>query len=517
MASEPHTPLDPALRISRRAGQLGLVALLLFFLAWDLWAVLADQRLGTDTSDSTLVDFFRLQFFLREASFGEWLTSGYVKGPAATLLIWLLEPLVDDWLLAARLTSVMAHVALLWLVCRLTVRLSRNSHLLGLVAVAICGSFPMEYGWFRMDFHEPLVAVAVVASLLVMLHGVERPVAAARLGLVVGLGALTKMTFPMFLLFPGAWFLARNLRHRRRALHLGLAALAAAVVMAWWAVPTLGLLQQYLVDSTGRYPASASYKLQHYLLELPGSAPLLAAGLVGAALAWRGRLARGADLLPLVLCVVSSVAMLILVFDPWSRYIVPVYPVAGALAALGVGRALVWARGKLPGGRALVLGLLGAALLGQYLWFNLAAGKAMIHDRVHTAGIVSPDTRPHDAYVRAVGVIRKNGWRVLRPLSYHIALPALWHRRGVRPPELTMPQALAAHRRGRPVYVLLPQGSPGESDPPTFTFDGPEEEDEELARLYRWLKAQRSRMKVAREFVDPDGATYYIIRIDAPR
>ena len=334
---------------------------------------------------------------------------------------------------------------------------------------------------------------------------------------MIGLGVLTKMTFPMFLLFPGVWFLIRNLRDRRRALNLGLAALAAAVVVAWWAVPTLGLLEQYLTDSTGRYPAPPMHKLQLYLLALPGSGMLLAAGLAGAALAWRGGAARGAELLPLVLCLVSSVAMLILVFDPWSRYIVPVYPVAGVLASLGLGRALVWLDGRLPGGRWAVLGLLGAGLLGQYLWFNLSAGKEMIHDRVHLAGIVSPDTRPHDAYVRAVDLVRQRGWRVLRPLSYHIALPALWYRRGVRPPDLTLPQALAAHRRGEPVYVMLPQKDRSPTDPPTFTLDSPEEEDVEMSDLYRWLAIHRKRMKVVREFVDPDGAAYYIIRIDAPR
>ena len=110
--------------ITRRQGQLGLGLLLLFFLAWDLYAILADQQLGTDASDTTLVDYFHFQFTLRESSITDWLTSGNVKGPLATLLICLLEPLVGDWLIASRLLSVLAHGVLLWLVSRLVLRLS---------------------------------------------------------------------------------------------------------------------------------------------------------------------------------------------------------------------------------------------------------------------------------------------------------------------------------------------------------------------------------------------------------
>ena len=498
--------------ITRRQGQLGLGLLLLFFLAWDLYAILADQQLGTDASDTTLVDYFHFQFTLRESSITDWLTSGNVKGPLATLLICLLEPLVGDWLIASRLLSVLAHGVLLWLVSRLVLRLS-SRHLLGLVAVAICGSFPMEFGWFRMDFHDPLVATLVVAGLLAMLDGLDRPAAALRLGLVLGLGILTKLTFPMFLLFPGLLFLWRNLRSKRQLLNLVLAAGVVLLLISWWAIPTAALMQQYLTDSTGRYPAPPEFKLWLYLWELPGSPWLLGAALVGVLLAWHGRVARAVDLLALVLCMVPSILMLILVFDPWSRYIVPAYPVAGVLAALGLGPVLRRAARRIHWVRPLLLALLGLGLGAQYLWFNLVGGQQLHQNRIHRAGIVAPDTRPHDAYARAARTLRQNGWKALTVVSFHLALPELWHQRGIRAPELELPEALSDHQEGRPVYLLLPHPEPGERDPTTLIGENPVKGDEMITRKYAWIRAKRDSMKVVRRFSDPDGVSYFIIRI----
>ena len=511
--SPPGAPAaDAALALSARKGQLFLGLLVLFFLAWDLHAVLADQNLGTDASDTTLVDFIHLHFDLQESGVGEWLARGNVKGPLATLLLLGLGQLVGDWLIAARLLSVLLHGLLLVLVSRLTHRLS-GSRVAALVAVAICGSFPAVYGWFRLDFHEPLVAVAVAATLLLMLDDLRGPASAARLGLVVGLGLMTKLTYPMFLLLPGALYLLRQLRTRRRALLLLLAAGVAVLLTAWWLVPSAKLIQQYLLDSTQRNPVSVWHKLDLYLVQLPGSAVLLGAALTGAVLAWRGRLAPARGVLALTLCVVPSVALLVVVFDPWSRYIIPAYPAAGVLAALGVARGLSWVHVRLPRARPLLLGLLGVVLLAQYLWFNLVAGEAMHRDRIQGAGMVAPDTRPHDAYARATRTIRRNGWKVLALPSFHVALPELWHHRGVRPPELQLPEAVANFRQGKPVYLLAarPDGLP--THPRALLDHNPVETAPMVLERLAWLKARLARMKVVQRFSDPDRVSYIIVKI----
>ena len=502
----------PGLALSARRGQVCLGLLLLFFLAWDLHAILADQQLGTDASDTTLVDFIHLHFDLQESGAGEWLSRGNVKGPLATLLILGLGQLVGDWLLSARLLNVLLHGVLLLLVGRLTLRLS-SSRLVALLAVAICGSFPAEYGWFRLDFHEPMVAVAVVATLLMMMDDLRSPAAAARLGLVVGLGLLTKLTYPMFLLIPGVLYLIRHLRTRRRALLLLLAAGVASLLTAWWFIPSAKLIQQYLVDSTQRNPSTLGHKLDLYLIQLPGSAVLLGAALAGALLAWRGRLAPGRGILALALCVVPSVVLLIFVFDPWSRYIVPAYPAAGVLAALGVAWVLRRARHRFPRVPRLLLCLLVAGLLAQYLWFNLVAGQRMHRDRIQGAGMVAPDTRPYDAYVRATRTIRRQGWRVLALPSFHVALPALWHLRGVRPAELQLSEALADHGQGKPVYVLAARPDSRPVRPRALLDHNPVETAPMVLERFVWLKARLSRMKVVRRFSDPDGVTYFIVRV----
>ena len=117
--------------LGRRGQQLLLFALILFFILWDLWAVLTDNRVAP--FDTVLES-------LPEDDLFQWLRSER-KGPLVPLVVTALRPLVGDLLLAARVLSILAHGLTLWLVWGVT-RRHTSSWVAGALAVLLCGALP---------------------------------------------------------------------------------------------------------------------------------------------------------------------------------------------------------------------------------------------------------------------------------------------------------------------------------------------------------------------------------------
>lgn len=504
-----------AIDLSRRWAQLALALLLLFFLAWDLRAVLADHRLTP--TDSTTEEGVGLIDALTGGR-GFWAGMAEMrKGPLAGLLVQLFGHLVGDLMIAARVLSVLLHGLLLWMVNQLARRLT-GRRIAGLIAAALCGLTPALYGWFRLDFHEPLVAVAVVGVLWILVRGLKSARSAVALGMVAGLGILSKVSFPIFVVFPGLWFVATQIRDRKTLLRVLLAALVAALIISWWVIPNFGMLVSYAAMSTQRSEQSWLFKLECYSFTMRGVLPLMLGGLAGAMVAWRRRMMASWTIWLLLLGQLGGLALLSFVFDLWTRYEVPLLPIAALLAAVGLiglfdGVAERWPHSRRP--VLLLAALSGMSLVGHYCWLNLQVPDPTV-ERALLDGMVAPDRRPRTAYrdavifsrgLRAPGVLIMKQRDELACGPRHVITEAIWSDRGFAPALIPHAEAAAKLRQGHPVMLLIChlERAP-RLDRLTVT--------ERERREYRELGPTKPQL--LRTFWDPGDLRYSVIKI-APR
>lgn len=514
--------------LTLKTAQVALAMLLVFFAVWDLRAVLLDGRPGVGFTDTTVVDALELQQSVERDGVAGWRLRA-AKGPLAAALVSGLNLAVGDLLVAARLLSVVCHWVVLWLVFGLARRLTGRPAV-GLLAVVICGTFPLELGWFRLDFHEPLVAVAVVASLGAMM-GRPRPARAVRLGLAAGLGLLTKLSFPLFVVLPGLWLTLWRARQRRAAAHLLLAGGVTVVVAGWWVVAYWGAIVTNLGDSTGMSePWTDKLALAR---GLPGLPLMLAASAAGAAMAWWRLPDQRSRVVLLALCPLGAVVLLVGVFDWWSRYIVPALPVAGLLVAVGLFALADAAAARWPGLPARKAGVgLSLALLGLYVYINLLGVPPSWHpdtrrppwpegevgQRELFLGMIAPDRGTYAGLSSAAALLRRNGWTALElPPFGPAAVAAAWRRQRLQ--TVTRDAARAALAAGRKVHMMLfhyepdplasAPGSAGARSPcaPGMTPG----ECRQVVQYHRWLSAHH--LRVLRTFRDPDEAKYSVIEI----
>ena len=152
-------------------------------------------------------------------------------------------------------------------------------------------------------------------------------------GIACGLGLLTKWTFPFFVLLPAVW-LAR--KHLRNAM---LAAAVAAVIAAYWYVPSAGALSEFLKTNAAggmtegdpaRFSAQAFIfyirALEGYQLFLP----LFAAFIAGAILLV-GNFRR--EWIPVVLWLAGGWLGLMLFQNKDPRYSAPLLPAVALITA----------------------------------------------------------------------------------------------------------------------------------------------------------------------------------------
>ena len=520
--------------ISRRIGLLLLALLVGWLLVWDLRAVLSDQRPGLISSDTSVSDLVRLEGAVEEAGVLQWAVEPYVKGPMCALLSYPIDLLVGDALLSSRLLGVFAHSALLLLLALLALRISGGRWEVALLAVLISGTSPVQYGWFRMDFHDPLAALAVTATLLALAQDPTRRRGGLWLGLAGGFGLLTKLSYPVFVLPAGLHHLIVNTRSKRALINAAAAVALAGGLASLWLIPSWGEILNNLSDST-HSELPLGHTLHVYFVRLPGTGPLMAAGLAGAALAfWLGA-APGHALIQLLLASVGGALLLVTVFDPWTRYIVPVLPPLSLLAALGLtalGRRLP---GRAP--RLALAGLLVLGLLGQHAILNFTGVEdSWDHEpREFFAGMVAPDQRPHDGYSKAAALVKKEGWGLLELASgpNPTVFPRIWWRKE-RPDRIMQWEAMAQeleagksgalillHQEAGPMAVLERQigvSRPEGGEEGEGTFNPKEifeqrmgELDEEVRALYDFVASHRRTLVAT--FTDPDEINYSVIRL----
>lgn len=513
---------------SPRRAQLLLALLLLFFAGWDLWAVLRDQTYsGSDTYLWGMAE-------VREVLGGRWhwpQAFQEAKGPVAPVLGALLLLLVNDLLLAGRLLAVLCHLLLVWQAFDLGRLLARRAVArgepgrqeaaggAGLWAALICGASPLLFGWGRLAFHDVLVAVWLMGSLQGMLRiDLRRLVPALLLGLWLGLGLMTKLSYVIYMTAPGLWFLASRLRGRVQVRNLGVLLGAMVLSCIWWAAPLWRILVETYPQMATQQADGLEVTLERAraYLALPGLAPLLAAMVPATAgLLWRVPRLRG-PLTP----VWGSAALAFLVhivgLDYWSRYLVPLVPPAAVVVGLGLGLGLA-RLGAAP--RRVLAAVLLLALLGGFVQQNLA-GRRDPMDRGGDPGLLSADPRPHLGLLqvaqKALGA--KTPYLVAHDSNAALAaregLSTLWARRGALSPNDIDPEGaqrlLAA---GRPVTVILVRRFPERPIPRPEEFDydpGAHPFAGAMAWLVRHLAPDQKPLARAQ---DPDGMVYEAYRV----
>jgi len=498
---------------SRKAEQLALAALLLFVLAWDLWAVVADQRLSG--SDTFTPDVLTLERSLEEGQLGAWWLGRGPKGPVPAWLSLPLLTLVDDAPLATRLLSVLAHGLMMLQVFALARRLwGRGSA--GLWAALLCGVSPLIVGWSRLDYQEPLLTVFVLAGLQLMVgRSFDRTRHWLGLGALLGVGLMVKVSLAVLMLAPGIWLVARHCRGVRGALHLALCLATAFVVCAPWALPNLEAILLNFQQSRHQ-ELGALLKTGRYLA-LPGVAPLALVALASLVVLWVKRRIDRWQLALFAACLLGALALFFWVFDYWSRYIVP----ALAVAAVPAGCGLAWAQARLPArARARAGWAAAAALLALFVGLNLGClGPEAV--REHGLGLLVPDRRAHVGFIRAARALRPFGDEVLWVYDSTFAmhrtegLEFVWRFRGVDLQVIRPPGFVASYRPGRQISVLLVGTAPDdlvERAEPALWHIPPGDPGVRLQQqTMRWLVRQPRRRLAATR--DPDGVRYTAFRV----
>ncbi|OGL04687.1 MAG: hypothetical protein A3E31_11665 [Candidatus Rokubacteria bacterium RIFCSPHIGHO2_12_FULL_73_22] len=242
----------------------------------------------------------------------------------------------------------------------------------GVAAALAFGTAPfVVFSAVRFQLDLPLAAmVALALALLLRTEDFGRRGAALALGLVLGLGMLTKPPFAAYLLPPLAWSLARA-RTRRARGHAALVALVAgALAVPWYGPRLLGLGAQianrsFKQAAESGYPETLSATALRFYPEWFATqfgvvaVLLFCVGLVVAARHRQGWLL-AALLVPF--------AVLELIQNKNLRYTLPLLPVAAVLAGLGLealrGRLRAAAATALVVGAAVQLGATAFAIPG---------------------------------------------------------------------------------------------------------------------------------------------------------
>ena len=496
--------------LKARSYQLFAAGLMLFFLCWDLWAIFTDNRVGAaDTILEALPDSEGLLGWLRAE----------VKGPLVPALVSVLNLVIGFEVLSARLLGVLAHAGVLWMVYLAAARLSSSSWA-GLAAVLVCGCVPGSYGWFREEYHEGFVSFLVMATMLLMT--VERLTLrrALWLGLALGLGVLAKPAYLTYVCAPGLLFVAAAWRHRQSRAALGSGLALALLVAGWWLALAASELAGYAGRSTSgltQHEYVLSERYINVMMVLPGALALVVAALLGGALCSRLGTVRVGLLWLYAAAVMGAVCLMLFVFDPLSRYMAPILPVAAVLAGVGL-QTLREQLGRFaPRVVVNLLLLLGAVLLLGRFGVDNVRGYPVRFDareqgpvpREAAEGLVSPDGRPYRKALDAIFWLERKKCPLLEVVEagrFCVHMDVIWKRRQVYFAVVPESEHQELLRRPRAVCIALCHGG-GDADarlrelaPQHLT-----------ARLARVVKSRR--VEVLRTFRDPDGSRLSILAL----
>ena len=440
-----------------RSPRVALGGLVAFVLGWHLWAVLTDQRLSGCSVDIFIPATFQALDHLRNGELLKMLLGGLdPKGPVVPVLAALLAWGTGDVVQGCRLVSVLAHGAMLVQLYDLGRFLPQRAR--GrLWAPLYLGVTPLVFGWARLEFHEPVLTVVVLGALQIMLRArLDRPLPAVWLGLLLAAGLLTKLSFPVFMLAPGLWFVARRVRSWRAAAYL-LLALGIMGALFWpWLWSHLPVVVDNFLGSSHGPELWREVLVQFFQ---PGHTIWLLALSVAAALLlwWR----RGADRWVVALLLsypLVCLALFVLRFHYWTRYMVPVYAVLALLCGAGISQILerlprLWA---LPLGGALALWL-----MGSFVQINLSEVAAHGVNREYVHGMLAPDQDRYNGYTLTTRPFRAAGvpvMEVILPGFAHtrwVDMSRIWRSRGVRVKRLDRARLLTGGYAGGTIGVIM--------------------------------------------------------------
>ena len=215
----------------------------------------------------------------------------------------------------------------------------------GLLAAFFLGTAPfVVYSLLNFQLDLPLMAmVALALYALILTERFSRPGWTAALGLVWGLGLLTKPTFPVYALAPLLWTVGQAAwsgRRWRRFVGLGLAgAIAVVVALPWYSSRLLGLPLQFMnrsfkfAEQEGHAPTLSSVALLFYPTNFPTHFGFLAAlCFVGGLWALRRFREHRAVLW---IAALAPFVLITLIRNKNPRYSLPALAAAAVVAALG--------------------------------------------------------------------------------------------------------------------------------------------------------------------------------------
>jgi len=375
-----------------------LGAAIVWVITWGLLAILFNDRpSGNDSVFPRVWSLLRSFGADQQVSFMDWLRDGEYHPPLPGLFGGLLASLTSAARETVRSGGLLLQLILMFQVRAMVLELTRcrTSALLGFWLAA---TLPAMAGFFRLDFPEPLVAVLLLATLWAAMGGRLRQLrGAALLGLLVGLGSLSKLSYNVFVLAPGLIILALLVKERGGWRRILAAAGAWALVAGWWHLAFLNDIWRNLGMSTQReldLPGSFT----SYFLEAPEVLVLFALALAAAPLGLRGfpRARRGAWLL--VVTLVAGVGALLFLFDCQARYLLPLHAVAMVLLCTG-GAALL--RGARRRTRRLVLLATIPGLVVFSAQVQSKPGDESAMNIFNPRGLPAADERDFSGYLRA--------------------------------------------------------------------------------------------------------------------
>jgi len=294
----------------------------------------------------------------------------------------------------------------------------------GLLAAFLVSMYPIIFGLSRHYLIDlPLTAMSATAIwFLLSTHRFERRLPALALGVVLGLGMLTKWTFSVFLVAPlGVVFIqmVRQRANKIRWINLILALGIGAVIAAPWYLYNFKSQLEFYGLAGGLYPllegdplvgtaASWLYYLQQFV-EQQALLIFALAFVVGSMLLVVTHYPRLADLSVVLAWLIVPYLVLASFLNKDSRYTMPLLPAIAVITALGLWRCRP---------RQLKIGLI--AFLGVYAviqYLGMTFGFAQIvsvgkwPDRValHIGSLTLPILAEN---VHIAGPARAEDWRV---------------------------------------------------------------------------------------------------------
>jgi uncharacterized protein (TIGR03382 family) len=439
-----------------------------------------------------------------------WLVLTDFRPPLPSVLYLPALQLLQSPLHALRITDLLAFLVTLWLIAAAGRRL--GPPWVGVWAAALFAGFPLVMGWSRGANADPMIWLVLTLLFRVLLTvDLRSPWRASLLGLSVGLCLATRLLCWVYLVAPVIWLLGFRVRDRRSLVGVLGAGIWALAPAGWWyAAQARAVVDNVTMSSeTQTSLPLADSVLGHYFNSGPGWAALAALAALG--LLWRRRALTTERAWLFGLWILVPGLQLLLIWDAWARYALPLLPQCALLLGLGLERST---RPLAPAPRrgariaALALGLAPLALI-------LAAPEQtwLLRTMRETAGVLRPAREPHEALARALaGLPGEQPVLLINELNDPFYVHGLQLTHGPRapllmpPPDLHTPGSLPPQQTVRYLLRVWPACGDDAGDPC------------ELHKPHPWWPALRRGLKLVplRQAENPGQILFTLYRLPRP-